>query len=133
MITIVALVFVLAIVILLAVKYQDLKEWYHYKMDVFGYNWCLAHKEGLPIDPKIINAGEWVKIEDDSITISADGIYVFLCRGDNHLLYEIHELYRGSPILSNFQGAKLHFDGWFSVKPLYYYYIPFNNNFRVIF
>lgn len=38
MITIVALVFVLAIVILLAVKYQDLKEWYHYKIDDFGYN-----------------------------------------------------------------------------------------------
>lgn len=125
MIWLIILIAMLVVATLLAIKFRDIKEWYQDRIDAKYYTWFLAHQNELPIPPKILNAGEWVKIEGD-IVIPTDGIYVFLCRGDNHLFYEIHELCQGVPLLRDFQGENLHFDSWFSVKPLYYYYIPFN-------
>lgn len=125
MIWLITLIVTLVLVISLVVKFQDLKEWYQQRKEDFAYEWCLAHQEELPIPPMIVNAGEWVKIEDHPI-VPANGIYVFICRGDNHLIYEIHELYKGCNLLFNFQGENEHGDGWFTVKPLYYYYVPFN-------
>lgn len=124
MIWLITLIMVLVLVISLMVKFKDIKEWHQNRMENICYEWCIAHQDELPIPPKVINANEWVKIEGNPI-VPANGIYVFLCSGDNHLLYEVHELYQGFALLNNFQENNTHGDGWFVVKPLYYYYIPF--------
>lgn len=102
---------------------SDLIDWYKEKRAERLYTWAIKHIEELPIEPVVINAGEWVKVEENQ-KVPQTGIYLFLCRGDNHLLYEVHELYKGMEILASFQGDRVHTDGWFSVKPICYYYIP---------
>ncbi len=108
-------------------RISQLIDWFQEKREEKYYAWAIKHIDELPIEPTIVNAGQWVKIED-SFEAPASGVYLFLCRGDNHLLYEVHELLEGADILYNFTEEKEHGDGWFTVKPLYYYYIPFREN-----
>lgn len=89
------------------------------------YTWAIKHKDELPLDPPVINVGEWVEIEENS-TAPKDGVYLFICAGDNHLLYERYSALKGTKLMEFFQGDNTHSDGWKTVKPLYYYYIPFN-------
>lgn len=106
-------------------RLSDLREWFQKKIEDRHYTWALEHMGELPYEPVIINAGAWVKVEAGQ-KAPKTGIYLFLCAGDNHLLYEIHELIQGiSDLLDPFQGDMLHFDAWTTVKPLYYYYIPY--------
>ena len=90
------------------------------------YAWALKHMDELPFEPTVLNAGEWVKIEGCQ-KAPKTGIYLFICAGDNHLLYEMHELRRGMDIKYCYQDNRSHIDGCALVKPLYYYYIPYNN------
>lgn len=108
-------------------KINFIKEWFYEKKNQKICSWVIKNKDILPIDPTVINAGEWVKI-DESSKAPKDGIYIFLCKGDNRLLYEVHELMRETPLTWNFQDERLHTDGWATVKPVYYYYIPFLDN-----
>lgn len=108
-------------------KISFIKEWLQEKKDQKICSWVIKNKDKLPIDPTVINAGKWIKIEEDSIA-PKDGVYLFLCKGDNHLIYEVHELMRGTSLMWNFQDERLHTDGWATVKPIYYYYIPFLDN-----
>ncbi len=104
-------------------RLSDIIEWYQEKKWEILCNWAIRHKDELPIEPAVINAGEWVKIEEHPI-VQKTGTYLFLCKGDNHLFYEVHELARGMDLLWHFQGEMAHTDCWALVKPIYYYYIP---------
>lgn len=53
-----------------------------------------------------------------------DGIYLVACRGDNHILYEIHEYHQGQRFWEFFEGENVHSDGWFTVEPMGYYRLP---------
>lgn len=108
-------------------KISFIKELIQEKKNQIISSWVIANKDKLPIDPTVINAGEWVKIEENSIA-PKDGIYLFLCKGDNHLFYEVHELIKGTSLMWNFQDERLHKDFWTIAKPIYYYYIPFLEN-----
>lgn len=106
-------------------RLSDLTEWFQDKIEEKHYAWAIKHIHELPVEPPVINAGEWVKIEGDE-KVFKTGIYLFLCAGDNHTFYEVHELVKGTDLLWHFKGDNTHGDGWFTVKPLYYYYIPLN-------
>lgn len=108
-------------------KMPDIKDWHQERKYQNMCTWVMEHKAELPIDPTVINAGEWTKIEENSNPIvQKDGIYIFICRGDNHLFYEVYGLYRGFELLSPFQRENAHSNGWLAAKPLYYYYVPYN-------
>ena len=118
---------VIAVLGTLLWKAPNIKVWYQERKYKNICTWVMEHKAELPFDPTVINAGEWIKIEENSNPIvQKDGIYIFICRGDNHLYYEIYGLYRGFELLSPFQGEKTHSNGWFTARPLYYYYVPYN-------
>lgn len=104
-------------------RLSDLKEWFKEKIEDSHYAWAINHIDELPIEPNVINAGEWVKVDENPV-VKKTGTYLFLCKGDNHLFYEVHELAKGMDLLWNFQGDMTHTDCWALVKPLYYYYIP---------
>lgn len=124
MIWIIALIIALAVLEFVFLKLPSIKQWHEEKRDQRLRLWIIEHKDELPIDPTVINAGEWVKIEENTIA-PENGIYLFICRGDNHLLYEVHELLRGTELLWHFQEERTHWNGCFIVKPIYFYYIPF--------
>lgn len=107
-------------------RLSDIIDWFQEKIEEKHYAWAIKHMDELPFEPTVINAGEWIKVEKNQ-TVPKTGIYLFICAGDNHLFYEMHELRRGMDILWCFQGDRSHTDGWTLVKPLYYYYIPYNN------
>ncbi len=104
-------------------RLSDIIDWFREKREEKYYAWAIKHMDELPFEPTAINAGEWIKVEDNP-KVPKSGIYIFLCAGDNHLLYEIHTLRKGIDLLWNFQGERSHTDAWALVKPLYYYYIP---------
>lgn len=104
-------------------RLSDIIEWFQEKRVEKHYAWAIKHMDELPFEPAVINAGEWVKVEENQ-KVPKTGIYIFLCKGDNHLLYEVYELIAGTDLLWHFQGDRSHTDAWSFVKPLYYYYIP---------
>lgn len=63
----------------------------------------------------------WVDVFDDNDTIPEDGYYLFACRGDNHLEYELYYLRKGDNPFANFEGENSHLNGWFVVDPLAYH------------
>lgn len=118
------IVFLFLVLVILFCRRTCIEEWFQEEKNHKICSWIIKNKDKLPIDPSVINAGEWVKIVEGSVA-QKDGIYLFLCKGDNHLIYEVHELMRGTSLMWNFQDERLHKDGWHIVKPIYYYYIPF--------
>lgn len=121
------MIWIVLIVILgiLAWKIPYIKYWYQERKYKNMYTWAIEHKDELPLDSTVINAGEWIRVEENS-TAPKDGIYLFICTGDNHLLYERYTVLRGTKLVEFFQNDNTHSDSWRTVKPLYYYYIPFN-------
>lgn len=70
-----------------------------------------------------IEAG-WSKVEKDSVA-QKDGVYVFKCIGDNHDIWEAHELKKGESLHYFFIGDHQHSDGWWPiVVPTDYLVIP---------
>jgi len=69
----------------------------------------------------------WKSIIDKDETAPEDGLYVFTCRGDNHLEEEIYHLNKGDRLYKYFDGENKHMNGWFEVLPLAFHYIkPYN-------
>lgn len=65
----------------------------------------------------------WRKFLNDD-KAPKNGVYVFACAGDNHILFEIHRLDRGERLWKCFEGDFEHYNGWAMVIPEAYYYLP---------
>ena len=103
MICIICIILSILIIILLW-NMSSIKRWYSQKYKL--YSWIMKHKNELPIDSTVvINAGDWMEVEENSIA-QKDGIYLFICKGDNHLLYESHTILRGTELSFFFQDNK---------------------------
>lgn len=73
---------------------------------------------------KIVSVNRyWIDIlyEEEKAPIS--GIYLFVCRGDNHLIAELYRLEQGEKLYKYFEGEYHHMNGWFEVIPLAYHYV----------
>lgn len=67
----------------------------------------------------------WIEIFDAELTAPTSGIYVFACRGDNHLEFEMYRMYKGERLWKYFENEYAHMNGWFVVEPLAYYFVEF--------
>lgn len=67
----------------------------------------------------------WIEIFDAEVTAPKSGIYVFACRGDNHLEFEMYRMYKGERLWKYFKNEYAHMNGWFEVDPLAYYFMEF--------
>lgn len=65
----------------------------------------------------------WIETTFNDV-VPTSGIYVFACRGDNHILFEIHRLEKGERLWIPFEGDFEHYNGWTVVIPVAYYYLP---------
>lgn len=65
----------------------------------------------------------WKKFLNDDIA-PKNGLYVFACAGDNHILFEIHRLEKGERLWKHFEGEFEHCNGWAVVIPKAYHYLP---------
>lgn len=124
------IIFTFCIIIMCVIiwKYSYFQEKYNaWKLKRMS-KWVLLHKDELPfLTPNVINAGNWHEVTEETVA-ELSGIYLFLCRGDNHLLYEVYEVPKGFYLMSNFISNYEHSDGWTVIKPLYYYYVkPLKN------
>ena len=73
---------------------------------------------------KIVSAKRyWIDILDDNDVAPQSGIYLFVCRGDNHLITELYRLDKGERLYKYFEGEYDHSDGWFEVIPLAYHFV----------
>ena len=73
---------------------------------------------------KIVSAKRyWIDILDDNDVAPQSGIYLFVCRGDNHLITELYRLDQGERLYKYFEGEYDHSDGWFEVIPLAYHFV----------
>ena len=63
----------------------------------------------------------WIDIFDKNDLAPESGVYLFTCRGDNHLITELHSLEKGEPLYKFFEGDYSHSNGWFTVIPLAYH------------
>lgn len=119
------IIFCIIILCVVIWKFPYLQEKYNAWKSRQISNWVLLHKSELPfLSPTVINAGEWHKVTKDS-KAELNGIYLFICKGDNHLCYEVYEIPQGVNLMSFFSGSNEHSDSWAIVKPLYYYYVNY--------
>ena len=65
----------------------------------------------------------WKKITKDDI-VPKNGLYIFACTGDNHILFEIHRLEKGERLWKHFEGEFEHSNGWAVVIPEAYHSLP---------
>lgn len=65
----------------------------------------------------------WVEILDDKDTVSSDGLYVFACRGDNHIYIEMYMMKQGELLYKYFSDEYMHRNGWVHVIPLAYHFV----------
>ena len=65
----------------------------------------------------------WVDILDETAVVPSDGLYVFACRGDNHIYTEMYMMKQGELLYKYFNDEYAHTDGWFAVIPLAYHII----------
>lgn len=111
------------------------KHTYHI-MDVsfskkYGNNYISAYCTGvytyLTFKIDRINAirHAWIEIFNKEVTAPKSGIYVFACRGDNHLEFEMYRLYKGERLWKYFENEFAHMNGWFEVDPLAYFFVEF--------
>lgn len=77
-------------------------------------------KDLLNINGKSFN---WVKVTQNDVAHN-NGIYVFACAGDNHILFEIYCLEKGERLWKHFEGGFEHCNGWAVVIPEAYHYLP---------
>ncbi len=67
----------------------------------------------------------WIELFNTEATAPKSGIYVFACRGDNHLEFEMYRMYKGERLWKYFENEYAHINGWFEVEPLAYYFVEF--------
>lgn len=67
----------------------------------------------------------WIEIFNTEATAPKSGIYVFACRGDNHLEFEMYRMYKGEKLWKYFKNEYAHMNGWFEVNPLAYHFVEF--------
>lgn len=78
---------------------------------------------------KIVSAQRyWIDIIEDDATAPQNGIYLFTCRGDNHLITELYYLNQGERLYKFFEGEFRHSNGWFEVIPLAYHFVSDYNS-----
>lgn len=65
----------------------------------------------------------WVDILNDNDIAPADGLYVFACRGDNHIYTEIFMMKQGERLCKYFSNEYAHCNGWLEVIPLAYHIV----------
>ena len=65
----------------------------------------------------------WVNIYGKDGVAHQDGVYIFACRGDNHLVFEIYELKEGDRLWNFFSDGYVHRDGFFEVEPISFHYV----------
>lgn len=65
----------------------------------------------------------WVEILNDKDTVLSDGLYVFACRGDNHIYIEMYVMKQGELLYKYFNDEYSHSNGWFHVIPLAYHIV----------
>lgn len=115
----------------------SVKDLYIYSIDYskeFGKNYICAYCEEYKsrvtfnID-KIIHADiGWIDIFSKDTYAKQDGLYLFTCRGDMHLEFELRKYKKGERLQDEYQNE----DGiksWYSsIDALAYHYIPFFTN-----
>ena len=67
----------------------------------------------------------WVDTFDENDLVPQSGLYIFACRGDNHIEYELYRLEKGERLWKYFTDDFAHCNGYFEVIPLAYHYIGF--------
>lgn len=73
---------------------------------------------------KIVSAQRyWIDIIEADAVAPQSGIYLFICRGDNHLITELYHLDQGERLYKRFEGEYGHYNGWFEVDPLAYHFV----------
>lgn len=65
----------------------------------------------------------WKRFLNDDIA-PKNGLYVFACAGDNHILFEIYRLEKGERLWKHFEDDFEHNNGWTVVIPEAYHYLP---------
>lgn len=65
----------------------------------------------------------WNKFANDDIA-PKNGLYVFACTGDNHILFKIYRLKTGERLWKHFEGEFEHCNGSAIVTPEAYHYLP---------
>ncbi len=65
----------------------------------------------------------WIKILDSDALAPKSGLYVFVCEGDMHRLYELHRLQQGEKLCKYFQDDFAHCSGCVTVEPTSYHFI----------
>ena len=99
--------------------------------ETYGNNYISAYCTGmctyLTFKIDRINAirHAWIEIFNKEVTAPKSGIYVFACRGDNHLEFEMYRMYKGERLWKYFENEYAHMNGWFEVDPLAYYFVEF--------
>lgn len=98
----------------------------------FGDSHIIAHVNELHKDltfriDRILRFDKyWVDILDENDTASTEGLYVFACRGDNHIYIEMYMMKQGELLYKYFNDEYSHCDGWFHVIPLAYHFVDIN-------
>lgn len=95
---------------------------------ICGY--CETYKSELTFSiERIIHANvDWIEILDKDTCAKQDGLYLFICRGDMHLEFELRKYKKGERLQDDYQNE----DGiksWYSsIDVLAYHFIPFFTN-----
>lgn len=94
-------------------------------------DWCKENIPSFDIDYASDYASEnladdfWQETYDEKELALRNGLYVFACRYDNHLGFEIYRLQKGDSLWKFFIGEFGHFDGLYDVDPLAYHFIEY--------
>ena len=67
---------------------------------------------------------KWMDILSVDAIAPERGLYMFACKGDNHVLHEFYFLHKGERLFKYFEGKYGHCNGYFPVIPIDYHYIP---------
>ena len=68
-------------------------------------------------------ASQWHNIDKETVA-PISGLYLIECSGDNHIVYEIHEYMVNTLFSEYFTEGSAHMNGWHTVKPLRYLFVP---------
>ena len=86
---------------------------------------CIESQKDLTFNANRIHHMKWIwkYIFNQDDVAPQKGIYVFACRGDNHLVFEVYQLNKGDKFYKYFEGEFAHSDGWLGVDPLAFHYV----------
>ena len=69
------------------------------------------------------NKDEIYNTYDKNDLVPQSGLYIFACKADNHIEYELYRLEKGERLWKYFTDDFAHYDGYFDVEPLAYHFI----------